>query len=77
MWQERLFRSEPESEPKKIGSKKGPESEILRNSPEFRSEFPTKISFVFPLNIFVEPWFHRWWGWRLHPPPLGLVRSLA
>jgi hypothetical protein len=28
----------------KKGSKKGPESEILRNSPEFRPDFPTKSS---------------------------------
>ena len=38
-----MIRSEPETELEEIGSKKGPESEILRNSPEFRSEFTTKF----------------------------------
>jgi hypothetical protein len=43
IWREHVIRSEMESKPENIGSKKGPESEILRNSPEFRSEFPTKV----------------------------------
>ncbi len=33
---------EPEPESEEIGSKKGPEWEILQNSPEFHSEFTTK-----------------------------------
>jgi hypothetical protein len=42
IWREHVIRSENESKPENLGSKMGPESEILRNSPEFRSDFPTK-----------------------------------
>jgi len=46
IWREHVIRSETETKPENIGSKKGPESEILRNSPEFRSDFPTKLFFM-------------------------------
>jgi len=42
IWREHGIRSENESKPENLGSKMGPESEILRNSLEFRSDFPTK-----------------------------------
>ena len=44
MWRERLFRGEAESESEKIGSKMGPESEILWNSAEFHPESTTKVA---------------------------------